>query len=141
MKQITLSFLLYLLFGLFNTAYGQTGWKTHFENEKVKIEYRIADCNDKANDINFSYYVLRFENKTKSQLNLQFESGLAKNPLNQNLRVEDYNSLILKPSEIKEGNCQSQEKELRQFFKDNKAIDRKSSENLIVILNVKTYEF
>ncbi|MFT7352755.1 MAG: hypothetical protein ACI9XR_002542 [Flavobacterium sp.] len=54
MKQITCILFFLLLLGQLNCAYGQAKWTTHFENEKVKISYRLADCNDRANDMNFS---------------------------------------------------------------------------------------
>jgi hypothetical protein len=140
MKQITCMVFFLLLLGQLNCAYGQAKWTTHFENEKVKISYRLADCNDRANDVNFSYYVLLFENKTKKQLNIQFETKDPKNLLDQNVKSEDYNSFILKPSETREGDCNSSAKELRQFYRNNKDLSETAKDKSLLILNVKTYE-
>lgn len=138
MKKTTITLIFYLLLAHFNVALGQNKWLTHSENEQVKIEYRIADCKDRVNDTDFSFYVLRFKNKTKKQLNVQFDN--VKKLGESNVRDENFYSFILKPSEIREGNCNSQEKELRQFFKENKDSKEISMEKPLLILNVKTYE-
>lgn len=141
MKQIlkiTLFLLLYSSLGLLNSALAQSSWKTHFEDGKVKIEYRIADCSDRVNDTDFSYYVMRFVNKTKSQLNVQFDTS--KKVDSTDVEIENFNSFILKPSEIREGNCNSKEREVRFFAKNSKDIKNISDEKPLLILNIKTYE-
>ena len=139
MRCISSTLLLFLLMVNFNLAFSQAKWSPHFEDKNVKIEYRLAECNDKANDVNFSYYLLRFENKTKSEINVQFESNKLKNAL-QKLKVEDYNSFTLKPSEVREGNCNTREKELKQFVRNNKELKNKAADKELVILNIRTYE-
>ena len=142
MKQffkITVPLAVYLVIGLFNTAIAQSTWKTHYENDKVTVQYRLSDCTDKVNDTHFSYYVLRFVNKTKTSLNVTFDTAAKKG--SADIQNEDYNSFIMKPSEIKEGNCLSSQKELRFFAKTNATAGKiASDETPLLILNIRTYE-
>jgi hypothetical protein len=103
------------------------------------VQYRLADCTDKVNDIHFSYYVLRFVNKTKKSLNVTFDTAAKKGTAD--VQNEDYNSFIMQPSEIREGNCLSIQKELRFFAKTNATADKAATdETALLILNIKTYE-
>jgi hypothetical protein len=140
MRCISITLLLYLLMVNFNLAFSQAKWSPHYEDKNVKIEYKLADCNDRTNDLNFSYYVLRIENKTKSKINVQFETVKQTGPLLKEIKEENRNSFILKPSEVREGNCTSTQKELRQFVRNNKEVNNKSKDKELVILNIKTYE-
>ena len=141
MKQIfriALLFVLYLSVGFTNKITAQSSWKTHFENGKVKIEYRLQDCKSTANDTDFSYYLTRFTNKTKSKLNVQFDTAPKLGA--KNVDAENFNSFILNPAEVKEGNCTSTQRELRQYFQDNKKSKGSAANTPLLILNIKTYE-
>lgn len=136
-SKITINVGLYVLLCFFNSAFSQVSWKTHFEDKSVKIQYRLAECKDKINDVDFSFYVVRFENKTKSKLNVQFDS--AKKNSNEELQNENYHSFILNPLQVREGKCNSMEKELKQFAKNN-LDSNNTNEFQLILLNIKTYE-
>ena len=137
--KITVPLAVYLVIGLFNTAIAQSTWKTHYESDKVTVQYRLADCTDKVNDTHFSYYVLRFVNKTEKSLNVTFDTAAKKGTAD--VDNEDYNSFIMEPSEIKEGDCLSRQKELRFFAKTNATAGKAATdETALLILNIKTYE-
>lgn len=138
-QKITTALALYLVIGLLNTAKAQTSWKTQFENDKVTVQYRLADCTDKVNDTHFSYYVMRFVNKTKTPLNVTFDTAAKKG--NAAVQNEDYNSFIMQPSEIREGDCLSRQKGLRFFAKTNATVNKAATDEVpLLILNIKTYE-
>lgn len=137
--KITVPLAVYLVIGLFNTATAQSTWKTHYESDKVTVQYRLADCTDKVNDTHFSYYVMRFVNKTKTPLNVTFDTAVKKG--SADIQNEDYNSFIMKPSEIIEGNCARTQKELRFFAKTNATAGKIATDEApLLILNIKTYE-
>lgn len=136
-SKITINVCFYVLLCFFNSACGQVSWKTHFEDKNVKIQYRLSNCKDKINDTDFSFYVFRFENKTKSKVNVQFDTS-QKNSI-EKLQDENYNSFILNSLQVREGDCNSIEKELKQFARNN-LDDNKTDEFQLIILNIKTYE-
>ena len=121
-----------MLFGYFST-YAQAPWKSSYEDDKIKIEYKITDCNDTANGFNFQYYFLKIENKTSNSLNVQYLLG---DTTSKTSNEELSNNLILKPREVIKGDC-STGNHLKLFSKDNKS--KISKPNPFSISKIKTY--
>jgi hypothetical protein len=132
MKQITLFLILYLSLGHFSVAFGQANWNSHYEDKNVKIEYKLMDCTDKPNDTDFKFYQIRLENKTKREINVQYNIG--------DTSEENFKSFILKSSEVKLGSCDDMGSGLLQFLDNNKKTTGKSISKTLLISNIKTYE-
>ncbi|MCL3781545.1 hypothetical protein EMN47_14230 [Prolixibacteraceae bacterium JC049] len=70
--------ILFILFSF--TLYGQekveipithknnVEWKKFFENEKLTLSVKYADCSDQENGIYQDFYLIRIENKTNQKL-------------------------------------------------------------------------
>lgn len=112
MRHTVLIALITLLFGV-SKSWGQEVWSTTFENEQVKIEYRLAGCEDIKNDLSFSYYLLRIQNKTRKKVNVRFAQGEQQND-------ENLTNLIVAPLETLQGDCTIPNSDLRIFAKDNR---------------------
>lgn len=133
MRKIIFFLILYLSLGHFSLAYSQAKWNSHYEDKNVKIEYQLADCIDRANDTDFKFYLIRLENKTNHQINVQYYIG-------ESVTEENYKSFVLKPSEVKTGNCNEMGSGLLQFLENNKKSSGKNVKTIVLISNIKTYE-
>jgi hypothetical protein len=112
MKHTVLIALITLSFGV-SKLWGQEVWSTTFEDDLVKIEYRLADCEDIKNDLSFSYYLLRIQNKSRKKVNVRFAQGEQRND-------ENLKNLIVAPLEVLRGECTTPNSNLRIFAKDNR---------------------
>lgn len=90
------------------------------------------DCTDKPNDTDFKFYQIRLENKTKREINVQYNIG--------DTSEENFKSFILKSSEVKLGSCDDMGSGLLQFLDNNKKTTGKSISKTLLISNIKTYE-
>lgn len=77
-----------------------TQWETYYEDNKVKIEYRIYAHDDEANDLHFHFYQLRVSNQTQSEVNVQWVPGYGSG---EAYEYENGVSIILQPGETKTG--------------------------------------
>lgn len=134
MKLFKFPLFLLLAIGLSNCLYGQTKWSSHYEDDTILIEYRIADCNDDINNLDFKYYFFRIENKLSKKVNLQYELGKTESTS----PGENYVNLILNPREVQTGDCTSTTRHLKAFARDNKAVNATSIQPLL-ITKIKTY--
>ncbi|MFN7325363.1 MAG: hypothetical protein ACK5SQ_02150 [Chitinophagales bacterium] len=103
----------------------EDGWVVYHESAKIKMEYRLAECHDTANDIHFAYYLLRITNKTSKKMNVGLVLGEGDRTTNDiTLRdQEHYRSLILAPGEVLESECGTKNRDLRIYAKELKKTD------------------
>lgn len=115
-------------------TYSQSSWKPTYEDEEVKIEYKLSSCDDSPNGFSFQYYFLRIENKTQRSLNLQYLLGTPNDGASED---ELTSNLILAPAEILQGQCTDNAGTLKYFYKDNKCSIKTS--NQFTISKIKVY--
>jgi hypothetical protein len=98
-----------------------TTWRTYFENDQVRIEYKSADC-DPAMGYDFEQVNLKFINKTSIKLDLNWHIHLYydKKCLTCNYPMEYARTIRLIGNETLEGDCKRETiDELKLFSKFN----------------------
>jgi|Wag4MinimDraft_19_1082662.scaffolds.fasta_scaffold11963_2 hypothetical protein len=115
-------------------------WMVYHESEKIKIEYRLAECHDIPNDVHYAYYLLRVTNKTTKKMNigLVLGEGDASATTITLKDQEHYRSLILAPGEVLESDCEGKNRDLRIFAKELKKTDAQPA--TIKISKIREYE-
>ena len=101
-------------------------WSVYFENEKTEISFKDALCDDIKNGVSFEYYMIKVKNKTNETLVINYYLGDIKNE-------ENKVAFVLKPYEIKEGNCSYNPIKLKLFKAETKS--KKSRNSIIFSLN------
>ena len=82
-------------------------WETFFETPQVKVQYRMADCDDNKNDVHTTQYLMRIINSTSKKINITYVLGEGDKSSDNATWAEReyYCSLILMPGEILEAKC------------------------------------
>ena len=141
LRHLLLTIFFVFLSFLFGYAQTNSSWQKFYEDEKVAIQYQLAECTDKANDMERTYYLIKLENKTSRKLNVQYVLGESskeerKQPTDDQ---EDFVSIILKPKEVRLGECPNPDHQLSLFV-----MDRKWSEKPVIdsftLTKIRTYE-
>jgi hypothetical protein len=96
-----------------------TTWRTYFENDQVKIEYKFSEC-DPEMGYDFEQVILRFVNKSTKKMDIDWHIHLYydKKCLTCNYPDEYARTIQLLPNETLEGNCDRETiNELKLFSK------------------------
>jgi hypothetical protein len=108
-------------FILSNTSFSQTdtngpqvniestpveAYNQYFENEKIAIDYKKAECETKSN-YQIEYIFFRFENKTSKKIKVRYFEYMWFDdiPAESNGTNESFREIILMPHETFESNC------------------------------------
>lgn len=79
----------------------KSNWKITLENEKLLINQRVIEVNDKHNGIYREYIQYQYHNKTEKQLFVKwyFDAKYYKQDSKLKLDDENYRALLLEPKE------------------------------------------
>src|ERR1051325_11896901 len=81
-------------------AQKNTDWKEYYKKTKVKIYYKYADCDIRAEGISDENVYLRFSNRTDKNISIQYEQEMHFGSKCYNCEGGDYEHIkrvILKP--------------------------------------------
>jgi len=102
-KFFTLSCVLFFSINLFaqEEIIPKSSWEITLENEKLLINQRVIEVNDKHNGIYREYIQYQYHNKTEKQLFVKwyFDAQYLKQQSKLKLDDENYRALILEPKE------------------------------------------
>lgn len=118
MKIIT---TLLLLLAFFIKGQTQT-WQYIYSDDKVEVESAVIKCNPNNKVHPFSFLILKFTNKTNSELDFYFDYELWYNDVKKNENEND-TKVIQKhihflANETKQGDCNS-DKTYKVFYQNN----------------------
>jgi hypothetical protein len=85
-------------------------WSSFYENNKISLSVRYADCSDEANGIFQDYYLLRLENKTDSTVLVDWHYDLYYNDVCKTCTDADNEFVFryeLSPHEVLEPDCEN----------------------------------
>lgn len=114
-----------LIFGIMIftiSAKAQNSSKVIFENDKLKVETKQADCNLNNNAISHTYSLLHYTNKTADVLTVDFEVNLWYNDVFQDMTNADktnVRSITLNPNDVLYGECNTSQDYLKVLYKHN----------------------
>jgi len=95
-----------------------SGWQMYKSLPQVDVLYTPQQCHDEVNGIHREYMLLKFVNKTDKKIKLDWQYERYEGSTCNTCASDEYKySLVLKPNETIEAQCDSKERELKVFVK------------------------